>query len=69
MSNNRKHSDAAIKSIRLGCVVHTGEAEALENELKELRHFKDSHLGLYAIDRNPKEVSKEWIEKNSFQIS
>jgi hypothetical protein len=40
-----------------------------EKELKELRHFKDSNTGLWAIDRNPNDVNHEWIKEHSFQIS
>ena len=35
----------------------------------DLIHFKDSSLGLWCIDQNPKDVSKEWIEKNAFQLN
>jgi len=37
-------------------------------EIRKLVHHKDTTVGLWAIDRNPKEVSKEWIENNAFQI-
>ena len=40
----------------------------LINRQKELIHFEDSSIGLWCIDRNPKEVSKEWIEQNAFQL-
>lgn len=34
-----------------------------------LQHYKDSTLGLYCIDRNPKDVTHEWIKENSFQLT
>ena len=39
-----------------------------KTEIRKLVHHKDTTVGLWAIDRNPKEVSKEWIENNAFQI-
>ena len=33
-----------------------------------LEYYKDTSVGLWYIDKNPKEVSKEWIEQNSFQL-
>ena len=41
--------------------------ELLER-LKELEHYKDSTQGLWAIDRNPEEMSVEWIRKNAFRL-
>jgi hypothetical protein len=37
-------------------------------ELTELRHYKAGSAGLWCIDRNPCEVSKEWIEKYAFRL-
>lgn len=45
-----------------------GKLKPLINRQKELIHFEDSSIGLWCIDRNPKEVSKEWIEQNAFQL-
>ncbi|MDR0830389.1 MAG: hypothetical protein LBN95_09830 [Prevotellaceae bacterium] len=38
-------------------------------ELENLRYHKDTSVGLWCIDRNPKEVSKEWINENAFQLT
>lgn len=40
----------------------------MEENLKENEYFKTTVSGLWAIDKNPKEVTKEWIENNAFQI-
>jgi len=37
--------------------------------LKEFQHYVDSSEGLWCIDRDPKEVSHDWIKKNSFQLT
>lgn len=46
--------------------------EDMEEEKKmtyeELKHYYDSTCGLWAIDRNPKEVTLEWIVENAFQL-
>ncbi len=41
-----------------------------KNELtyKQLRHYYDTTIGLYCIDRNPNEVDIEWIHNNAFQL-
>ncbi len=39
-----------------------------DDMLKDLQHYKDTTQNLWAIDRNPREVSKEWIEENAFQL-
>ena len=39
-----------------------------DEELKALRHFKDTSVGLWCIDRNPNEVSMEWIRKHAFRL-
>ena len=36
--------------------------------IDKLIHYHDTTVGLWCIDRNPKEVSKDWIEKNTFQL-
>jgi len=45
------------------------ENEQLIKENEFLNHFRDSSIGLYCIDRNPKDVSKEWIEKYAFRLT
>lgn len=39
-----------------------------DDNMKELQMFKDKNTGLYCIDKDPKTVTKKWIEINSFQI-
>jgi len=41
----------------------------METEIKDLQHFKDTSMGLFCIDRNPKYVEYEWILKNNFQLT
>lgn len=35
---------------------------------EELEHYYDSTCGLWAIDRDPKKVTLEWIVENAFQL-
>lgn len=35
---------------------------------EELEHYYDSTCGLWAIDRDPKQVTLEWIVENAFQL-
>jgi hypothetical protein len=42
--------------------------EELEALKKEHEHLKATIQGLWVIDRDPKEVSKFWIEKNAYQL-
>lgn len=42
--------------------------ESILQEVKELQYFKDTSVGLWCIDRDPKEVSKEWIEEHAFRL-
>jgi len=46
-----------------------GENELAQTTLKKLRHYKDTTIGLWCIDRNPNEVDIEWIQENSFQLT
>ena len=50
--------------------------QQLENEIKELKetvkklqYEYDTSRGLWCIDRNPKDVSLEWIIENAFQLT
>lgn len=36
---------------------------------KKMRHYIDTSIGLWCFDRNPQEVTKEWIDENSFQLT
>lgn len=35
---------------------------------KELRHYYDTTVGLWVIDRSPQEVDLKWIVENAFQL-
>ena len=37
-------------------------------EIRRLQYHEDTTIGLYAIDRKPKEVSYKWIKKEAFRI-
>jgi len=39
-----------------------------KSKYNDLLLFKNSSTGLYAIDKNPKEVDYDWILKNNFRI-
>jgi len=45
------------------------ENKRLIKENEFLNYFRDSSIGLYCIDRNPKEVTKKWIEKYAFRLT
>lgn len=52
-------------------LVETKKSENMEEKkltYDELEHYYDSTCGLWAIDRNPKEVTLEWIVENVFQL-
>lgn len=40
----------------------------LLRKVRELQYHKDTTVGLWCIDRNPKTVSKQWIDENAFQL-
>jgi hypothetical protein len=40
-----------------------------KSKYNNLVHFKDSNIGLYAIDQNPKNVDYKWIIENNFRIT
>ena len=40
----------------------------LLRKVRELQYYKDTTVGLWCIDRNPKTVSKQWIDENAFQL-
>lgn len=46
-----------------------GIIKKLSDAYEELTYQRSLSVGLWVIDRNPKEVSKEWIDKNAFQIT
>ena len=56
----------AIPSVKLE--VDLSQNKVSLDELSELKHFKDSNTGIWAIDRDPKMVSHEWIKENCFQV-
>ncbi|MBO7337283.1 MAG: hypothetical protein J6U33_01405 [Paludibacteraceae bacterium] len=37
-------------------------------KVRELQYYKDTTVGLWCIDRDPKTVSKQWIDENAFQL-
>ena len=45
------------------------EISALNEKIKTLQHEYDTSRGLWCIDKNPNEVSYEWIKSNCFQLS
>jgi hypothetical protein len=40
-----------------------------KSEYDELKLFRDSNVGLYAIDHDPKDVDYKWILKCNFRIT
>ena len=44
------------------------DMEEKELTYEELRHYYDTTVGLWAIDRSPQEVDLKWIVENAFQL-
>lgn len=40
-----------------------------KKRIEALQHYVDTTIGLWCIDRNPKDVTKEWIEENAFRLT
>ncbi len=64
---------------RIAFMLYEKEIDSLKREVDVLKHQRDFYkslleyerdttTGLWCIDRDPKEVSKEWIEKNAFRL-
>lgn len=64
---------------RITFMPYEKEIESLKREVDILKHQRefykslldyerDTTTGLWCIDRDPKEVSKEWIEENAFRL-
>jgi hypothetical protein len=68
MRDNLEFSEKLRESILNGASV-SDIVQEIEDLIKPLLHHKDTTVGLFAIDRNPNDVSLEWIRENSFQIS
>ena len=45
-------------------------AKKIEKKQKEeaIRQIRDEKFGLYAIEKNPNEVTIEWVRENAFEI-
>lgn len=35
---------------------------------KQLQYYYDTSMGLWCIDKNPKDIDIEWIRKHAFQL-
>lgn len=51
-----------------GAVADISQVPSEEKELDRLKYHEATTVGLWVIDRNPKEVSYEWIKENAYQI-
>lgn len=60
--------DNLLYCIGIGCKVTKEDFVILQDEIKKLRHYRDTTMGLYCIDKNPSDVSIEWIRENAFQV-
>lgn len=45
------------------------EVAQLKETVKKLQHEYDATRGLWCIDRNPKDVSIDWVRENAFQLT
>ena len=44
------------------------ENEQLRKENERLEYYETTTLGLWCIDRDPKDVDVKWIRRNAFQL-
>ena len=58
------------KHKRVAIAIKQKQEDMEEKELtyEELRHYYDTTVGLWAIDRSPQEVDLKWIVENAFQL-
>lgn len=68
MTQKDEELDNMLYSIKIGCRVTEDDFKILEEGINKLKHYRDTSVGLFCIDKNPKDVTKEWIDKNSFQL-
>lgn len=45
------------------------ENKELKDAVKKLQHEYDTTRGLWCVDKNPQDVSIEWIIENAFQLT
>jgi hypothetical protein len=57
-----------LRRMRVNASLSESDCIIIEQEILDLELWKRSYLGYWIMDKNPKEVSKEWIEKNAFQL-
>lgn len=57
-----------ITEILSNAVADISQVPSEEKELERLKYHEATTIGLWVIDRNPKEVSYEWIKENAYQI-
>lgn len=57
-----------ITEILGNAVADISQVPSREKELDRLKYHEATTVGLWVIDRNPKEVSYEWIKENAYQI-
>lgn len=46
----------------------TYKKEEYIRQIEQLSYYHDTTVGLWCIDRDPKDVSIEWIRENAFQL-
>lgn len=68
VSNNRRSCLGGEEGTYVEIKQNKENMEEKKLNYEELEHYYDSTCGLWAIDRNPKEVTLEWIVENAFQL-
>ena len=48
--------------------VNANVMQDIISEFRRLQYHEDTTIGLWAVDRKPKKVSRKWIIENSFRI-
>ena len=57
-----------MEDLLLRIQVIESEYMSMLDELEHLRHFKDTTVGLWCVDQDPKEKSLDWIREHAFQL-
>lgn len=61
------YSDREINASWIGRPAKPHEKQDA-SRMEAMQHYIDTSEGLWCIDRNPSEVSKEWINENAFRL-
>lgn len=61
-------NDLMVGTLKKTPEQYNAKCKPEEMELKRLRYYHDTSIGLWCVDKNPKDVSYNWIVKNAFRL-